>query len=108
MSRASIGAMRHRLIIESPVDGADSAGEPTRVYTASGEAWGLIEPLRGVTAFEGDRPESVVTHRVHMRWRADIIAGVRLRSSDRLMQVRSVLNPDVSGVELICLCEEIA
>ncbi len=108
MNRRSVGDLRHRLVVERPVDHIDNNGDRLRSFEPAGELWAAIESLRFAGGFAADRQEQSLTHHVYTRWRPDIRAGMRLRTSDRLMLIRSVLNPDQQKIQMICLCEEIA
>ena len=106
MKAMTIGDMRHRLVIETPVDTVDENGDRRTAFQDAGEMWGLIEPTRGEARFVADRPEYSISHIVHARWRADLSAGMRMRSADRKLRIRAVLNPDESKIQMLCLCEE--
>lgn len=107
MSRPSIGTLRHRLVIEAPVETTDANGDRRIVFQEAGEMWGDIEPLRDAGRFEADRAEQLTTHVVHARWRADVVAGMRLRMADRALLIRAVRNPDEQKIRINFLCEEV-
>jgi SPP1 family predicted phage head-tail adaptor len=107
MSGASIGTLRHRLVIEAPLETTDANGDRRIVFQEAGEIWGDVEPLRSAGQFVADRPEQLTTHVVNARWRTDVVAGMRLRMADRALLIRAVRNPDERKIRMSCLCEEV-
>ena len=108
MSAASIGELRSLLTLETPVDVADDNGGETRGYLAVAQIWGSVQPVSGQRAFAGDREEQAISHRIAIRWRADVANPARLRLGDRLYLVRAAFDPDGKKSRLTCLCEEIS
>jgi SPP1 family predicted phage head-tail adaptor len=48
-----------------------------------------------------------VTHRIWLRWRDDLVGGMRLRKGARLFVIRAFRDPDEAGRYALCDCEEI-
>ena len=107
MARVPIGALRARLVIETPVESPDGAGGLSRDWSALGTVWGAVEPLSGEERLLADRLEERVTHRVILRAGPDLKAGMRFRRAGRVLAIRSVYDPDERGARLLCLCEEV-
>lgn len=105
---ATIGAMRLRLAIETPLDTPDGAGGVTRAWANAGACWGALTPLSGTERLVADRPETAFDHRIELRWRAGLRAGHRLRAGERVFAIRVLTDPDGSRRRLVCLAEEIA
>ena len=90
----SVGALRRRLLLEAPVEIPDGAGGQLRSFETIAAVWAQVEWLSGNERWRGERPEQAASHRVTLRWRADVDAGQRLRDGARR--------------RLVCLVEEVS
>lgn len=106
MATVSIGAMRHRLVLQAPVEIADLAGGVARSWSTLASIWAAIEPVSTSPAIVGDAPSGLVTHRITIRWRADVVAGQRLTKAARTFMVRTVTDPDERRLRLVLAAEE--
>jgi len=100
------GAMSARLVLERPVELADGQGGVAVSFEAVGSLWARIEPLGENREERAGSDLVTLTHRVWLRFRADIAAGMRLRKGERVFVIRSLRDPDEGGRYLVCLCEE--
>lgn len=106
VKRAVAGALRHRLTIETPVDVDDGAGGVTRNYAAIDEVWASIETIAANAAWSDNRTGARLTHRIQLRWRADIDTGMRFLFGARIFWVRSVADADAHRRRLSVMVEE--
>jgi SPP1 family predicted phage head-tail adaptor len=88
------GWIAHRVAIERPVATADGAGGATIAWAALATVWAAIEPLAAVETANSDRLATRITHRVTIRFRADIDGGMRIRHRGRLLRIASLRDPD--------------
>jgi SPP1 family predicted phage head-tail adaptor len=102
-----LGAMRHRLRLDRPVETPDLAGGVLRSFVPVATLWGAIEPLSRRAGLLGDAPASLASHRVTLRWRADVAAGHRLTFGARRFEIRTVTDPDERRLRLHLEVEEI-
>jgi head-tail adaptor len=100
------GTLRHRLVLQAPVEAADLAGGVTRTWTTLATLWGAIEPLGPTPALVGDAPSSLAVHRVTIRWRADVAAGQRLVKGSRVFVILSAMDPAERRRALVLAVEE--
>jgi len=108
MRRALTGQLRQRFTLERAVDTADDIGGAARTWTAVATVWGRLE-TRGVDAgFVAQRAETTVSHRIVIRWRTDVNAGMRLRLGARAFVINAVVEPDAQRGFMALQCEEIA
>lgn len=105
-SETSIGSLKRRLVLETPVSIPDGLGGSTIVYETVASVWAHIEWLRGGEEWARGRPEQRATHRITLRWRAGVDAGQRLRHGTTIYDIRAVHDPDGGRHRLICLVEE--
>lgn len=101
-----IGALRRRVALERPDDAPDGAGGRVLGFAAMGSAWAEIAPARAVEAVVAGRFDGVVTHRVTIRFRADVGGGWRLVLGERVLRVLAAFDPDERRRRLTLLCEE--
>lgn len=104
----NIGAFRHRLHVEAPVETADGAGGTVRSFEAVAQIWGLIEPMGGAEVRAEDRLVQRLTHRIAIRAFAGLTAAHRLRKGARIFEIRAIREDIPARGYLSCHCEEIA
>lgn len=107
MRRPRIGGLNLRFAIERPVDAADDIGGASRTWTGVATVWGRLETQGGEAAFVAHRPESAISHRIVIRWRADITAALRLRLGARVFVINAATDPDGRRRFLRLQCDEI-
>ena len=100
------GWLRARLVLEAPADLPDGQGGVSEGWTELATLWGRIEPLRGAPDETGGAATAVVTHRVTIRYREDVLHAMRFTHRGRALLIRTVRDPDESRRYLICDCEE--
>lgn len=105
--RGAVGALRRRLVLETPVATPDGLGGATQDFEVVAALWGQVEWLSGGEHWRMGRPEQVASHRVTLRWRAGLDAGQRLRDGERIFDIRAVVDPEDGRRRLICLVEEV-
>ena len=103
----AVGAMRQRMVLLVPQDVADGIGGQTRSYVAGASIWAEIVPLSGTDRFIAGRMEQSVTHRILIRYRADVTGASRLALGARVFIVHAAIDPDSRRRFLDCRCEEI-
>jgi SPP1 family predicted phage head-tail adaptor len=107
MNRAPIGALRHRLRLEAPVDADDGAGGFSRSYRTVNYIWAQVSAISSNQQFNEQRFEQTNNYQIAVRWRADVVAGMRFVFRDRLFLIQASSDPDGRRRFLTCACEEI-
>ena len=108
MKRARIGELNLRFALERPVDAADDIGGAARTWGAVATVWGRLEARGAEAGFIAQRAETTVSHRIVIRWRTDVSAGMRARLGARAFVINAATDPDARGRFLLLHCEEIA
>lgn len=108
MPRPTIGARRRRFVLELPQAQPDGFGGTALSFAPGPELWGAIELVGEGDRVRGDRPESVATHRVRLRYREGVTGAMRLTSGPRRFAIRGCADPDGRRRDLVCLVEEIS
>jgi SPP1 family predicted phage head-tail adaptor len=104
----TIAARRLRIDLQEPAETPDGLGGVTRGYAHRISLWGRLEPLSAAERGEAQRAESAVTHRLTLRWRADVTAGMRFVAGPRVFNVIAAFDPDGHRRDLVCLIEEVS
>jgi SPP1 family predicted phage head-tail adaptor len=102
------GLLRDRLDLERPEGVPDGQGGSTRSFAPVTGLWGCVEPVTARSDEVAGAIETTVTHRITLRYRDDIHAGMRLRRRDRAFEIESWLDPDETRRFLRCFCREVA
>jgi SPP1 family predicted phage head-tail adaptor len=101
-----IGGLRHKAIIEQPLDEPDEAGGFARTWQSVAEVWCNVESLRGSAEFIASSEQHLVDHRIHIRWRPDMDSSKRLRIGTRVFSVISAFDADNARRYMVCHCRE--
>lgn len=100
------GQFSARLELEAPVATPDGQGGAEMAWDPVAALWALVEPVSQAFGEIAGAEAATISHRIWMRFRADIVAGQRLRKGARLFTIRTARDPDESGRYLVCYCEE--
>ena len=101
-----IGRLRHRLMLETPVDMPDGAGGVSRSWTDAGAVWAAVEPVAAEPHSATERFGQPVTHRITFRRRPGLSTRHRFRRGTRTFELRSFHETGDGGF-LVALAEEI-
>lgn len=100
------GALSVRLRLERPVTGEDGQGGVTTGFATQAEVWARIEPLDATVEEVAGGGRVRLTHKVWLRFRGDVAAGMRFVKGSRRLVIESVHDPDERGCFLLCHCRE--
>lgn len=103
---ARIGALRHRLTIETPGRTDDGGGGAGVAWSTFTEVWAAIVPRRGREIVAADRVSGEITHDVWLRYRDDVTPAMRFRLGTRIFDILAVINDAERGLRLRCPCRE--
>lgn len=103
-----IGDLRHRVEIGRYTEGVDQWGNPTgKQWEPVATVWAAVEALRGRLYFEAQQTAKESDHRVTIRWRSGIEAGMVVRHAGREMEIQAVLDRDGRRQWLELICREV-
>lgn len=86
------GGLRARVTIEQEAPVAQGGGSYAPNWQPLATLWAQIEPVTGRVVRQGERLESRVTHRITVRYRSDIVAGMRVVWGSQLFAIQAVVN----------------
>lgn len=101
-----IGSLRARIVIQQEARTPDGAGGYALAWSDVVSLWARIEPVSGRETLQGARLESRVTHRITIRYRSGVDAGMRALYGSRIFNIRAVINPGEDNRHLRLLAEE--
>lgn len=101
-----IGRLKRRLTLEQELPSADGGGGYALAWTTVATTWAAIQPITGGEQLAAMQLASPVTHRVVIRYRPGVSAGMRAKLGARLFNIRAVIDRAESKRYLELLCEE--
>lgn len=101
------GRLRRELVLETSQRTADGLGGFVEAWTEIATLYGQIEPVAAREFFGADQTLETVTHRITVRWRDDVLSGMRFARAGRRFDILTVHDPDESGRYLVCRVKEI-
>jgi len=104
--RIDPGALRDRLMLQTPATVPDGLGGAAEGWTDVGIVDAAIVPRAARSRGEADRAAATLTHVVTMRRRAGVTHGMRFVKDGRALVIRTVRDPDETGRYLECGVEE--
>ncbi len=106
--RPTISALRRRVTLEAPTDALDELGGATRSFAAIATLWAQIESVGAETEFVESRAEQSKTILVIIRWREDVMSGMRFDYRGRKLLIQGAEDADELRRFLSCHCLEIS
>lgn len=100
------GAFRHEVRLERAALAPDEAGGHAQIWSEVATLFARIEPVSAASRFGADQRLETVTHRVTLRHRGDVEAGMRLTRLARAYEIVTVHDPDETGRYLVCRVRE--
>ena len=100
------GALRHPLTLQQAVRTPDGAGGFSESWATVATVFGKVEPLGTESSARADQMLEAVTHRVTIRKRGDVAAGMRFDWNGRVLEIVTAHDPDETGRFLECRTRE--
>lgn len=103
--RLAIGEMDKRVILQAPVIGQDSNGQPTRSWTQVAAVWANIRYLSGVETIKSEMETGVTRASIRVHYRAGVVPTMRVLYRGTYFNITAVL-PDPTGAHFMDLVAE--
>lgn len=101
------GLLRHRVILQQPVDTADGQGGATRAWQDVATVSAQIIPLAADEKLQSGQLIHITTHRFTIRYRTGIDSSMRIIFNGRIFRIVSVQVPEeISHRMILHTCEE--
>lgn len=101
------GRLNRRITLQKQSSVRDTTGQSKITWTDIATVWAAILPLRGREFFEAERLNSEISVRILIRYRPDVSSTWRVKYGARMFDVREIINPEDSRVELQLMCREL-
>lgn len=89
------GRLRDRVTIEEKTDGdPDAKGTRSPSWSAFATRWARIVPLTGREMYTADQVYAEATHRIELRYLADITPAMRVTFGSRVFDIEGVINDE--------------
>jgi SPP1 family predicted phage head-tail adaptor len=101
------GLLRDRVEIRQRATGLDSWGDPSETFTTIATVWAQVTPLTGTERHAAEQTEGILSHKVVMRYRCDIVPEMELLvENGPTLDIFSVDNVDRRKAQLELNCIE--
>lgn len=102
------GKLDKRVSIKSQSTSRDSLNQKISTWNTitDGDIWAAVEPLSNRESQEAAANQMTVSHRVTIRYRADVTPAMRIYFGTRQLAITGIRNPKERGEYLEILCEE--
>jgi SPP1 family predicted phage head-tail adaptor len=101
------GKLDKRVSIKSQSTTRDALNQKSSTWNTltNGDVWAAVEPLRNSETQQAMSNQMEITHRVTIRYRADVTADMRITFGARVLAIVGIRNPKERGeyLELLCL-----
>lgn len=105
-NRPRIGALRHRLTLESPTRVSDGGGGALRTWAVVADIWAAIDPHRGTETVVAEAIAGRVASMIHIRYRSGVTPDMRFRQDTRIFEILAVFDAGDRRRFLACLVQE--
>ena len=100
------GSLRHELSLQSVQQTTDGIGGYQETWNEVARVFGRVEPVSTSSFFRAAQRMEEATHRITVRYRADISSGMRFEKQGRGFLIMSVTDPDETERFLVCQTKE--
>lgn len=102
----SAGMLREPIALQREISAPDEFGGQVKQFLTYSNTRAHVKPLSGREAVFGMQLEASITHRIFMRYRADLKPKDRILLRGEPLQVRSVINLELKNKWLEVLCDQ--
>ena len=100
------GSLRTELALQANTPVPDGSGGYTANWAEVAIVFAKIEPVSARSFFGPDQMVETVTHRITIRWRSGVAAGMRFVRHGRIFDIVTAHDPDDTGRYLVCRSRE--
>lgn len=98
--------LRERVTLQQFSLAPDGAGGYAKSWQDVATLWAEVTPLSGREQLRAMTLEASVNHRIILRYRAGVTAGMRILMNERIFNIRAVINMQERESALELLAEE--
>ena len=102
----NIGGLKKRITLQSPIKTIDVMGGSTVTWKNEMTVWAAIWSTLSSEAVRSGQLTLEITHRIRIRYRADVKGSWRASYAGRYFSIVSIINPDMANRSIDLLCKE--
>ena len=103
------GKLRHTISIQQQSTAQDSYGEAISTMTdIYANIKASISPLNGREFFSGEKFNSEITHKITMRYKANLLPKMKVKFGNRFFDIENIINLDERNIQLTLMCKEVS
>lgn len=103
-----IGELNKRISLQYSTRVADGAGGFTVTWVTAAEIYAAVWPVSAKETIEAGQAAMTITHRVRIRYRANIKSSWRIKLGSRYFNIVSIIDQNEAHKWLDILCKEAA
>jgi len=100
------GDLRHKIVLQEPTETSDGMGGMTTTWSTFKRVWAAIWPLKGAEYLAAMQTTSEMTHKIRIRYMANVTPKLRIKWGSRYFDIQSAINPDERNIYLEMICRE--
>jgi SPP1 family predicted phage head-tail adaptor len=100
------GKLRHRVIIQEPVQTANAMDELVTTWATFATVWADIQPDSGNQNYQAKQINAEAQGRIKIRYRTDILPTMRVLYGERIFTILSIIQPREDKRELHLIYRE--
>lgn len=100
------GQLNKRITLQQKTTAGDGAGGVTETWSDVATVWAAVEPLNGPERYQAQKLQTIITHKVTIRYRVGVSPKMRVVYSGRILEIVEVIDPNERHEQLRLLCEE--
>lgn len=97
--------LNRRITIQRPGSVQDDRGQPIPGWVEVAKPWASIKHPSGLSAIKADAPTSVVRASIRIRYRTDVLPGMRALHGATVYDIKAVLPDEVKREHVDLVCE---
>ena len=102
-----VGKLRHRITLTAATDDQDGFGEDQLTYAAYAIKWASVRPMQGTELENAQQISAVATHKIRIRYNADVKPLDRITFKTRTFEIVHVLNFQERNIYQDILAKEV-
>lgn len=99
------GRLNKRVIIQELVSTPTAYGELNEQWVLFDNAWAAVVPLAGRKYYDAQQANSEITTEIRIRYRENLSTRMRVLSGNEIYDIKSIINPNTKGEEMILMCK---
>jgi len=104
--KIDVSNFRHRISFEKEAKVPDGHKGFVVTWQTVCEVWASVDPLSGREYFYAQQIQNTISHRIRIRYRADITEAMRIKHAGRYFSIESIIDMGERREFLELRCQE--